>query len=516
MIFANYTFLKVKDALSEFDTLYGIAFACYYNHTIFWYKDRIMVVQSKENKGSASLVELLGGTSKPKNAKSNNAFSQLLSSFNEAGKISKSHAKKTDFTAIIDPKAVMDTKNETLVNAKSVDVKPIDVKKLSAKGLSELLMGKEEEAKILPKELLNALSNDQVHSLIHKAKEYLKNAIMEKSPQLKVDEKAIPKTLIGLVELAHKIGIDLTQITLSTVDKDLASPLKELPTPLLTKPLLEFKGPHKEAPMENVKGLEAIVQLLKETKLTQKEEKVKEKVKVKEEVKEEVKPSKESVKTQPLQSLLKGLEKAQEITAELPKEVFKELPKAVIPSIHSEALSTLLRGDHEGETSQNKEEVKPLNESTKTHQPLKADSLEVKGKEAVQSMRHFAIDLKEAAESYKPPFTRLTMKLNPERLGEVDVTLIQRGNNVHVTIQSNNTASVAFLAHNAMELKTQLAQQGVTNATMNFMSNSDNQQQNSQQQQQNQNRFRAYASLEELQHGSEELSALEIIIPHYA
>jgi hypothetical protein len=296
------------------------------------------------------------------------------------------------------------------------------------------------------------------------------------------------------------------------VDKDLASPLKELPTPLLTKPLLEFKGPHKEAPMENVKGLEAIVQLLKETKLTQKEEKVKE------EVKEEVKPSKESVKTQPLQSLLKGLEKAQEITAELPKEALKELPKAVIPSIHSEALSTLLRGDHEGETSQNKEEVKPLNESTKTHQPLKADSLEVKGKEAVQSMRHFAIDLKEAAESYKPPFTRLTMKLNPERLGEVDVTLIQRGNNVHVTIQSNNTASVAFLAHNAMELKTQLAQQGVTNATMNFMSNSDNQQQTSQQQQQqqNENRFRAYASLEELQHGSEELSALEIIIPHYA
>lgn len=473
-----------------------------------------MVVQSKENKGTASLVELLGGTSKLKNAKSNNAFSQLLSTFHESGKSSKAHAKKTDFTAIIDPKTVIDpkslidTKQETPVNAKSADVKPIDVKKLSAKGLGELLMGKEEEAKILPKELLNALSNDQVHSLINKAKEYLKNAIMEKSPQLKADEKAIPKTLIGLVELAHKIGIDLTQITLSTVDKDLVSPLKELPMPLLTKPLLEFKGPIKEGPMENTKGFEAIVQLLKENKLTQKEEK------------EEVKPSKESAKTQPLQSLLKGLEKSSEIVVELPKETLKELPKAVIPPVHTDALSTLLRGDHEGESHQSKEEVKPLNESAKTHQPLKADSLEVKSKEAVQSMRHFAIDLKEAAESYKPPFTRLTMKLNPQALGEVDVTLIQRGNNVHVTIQSNNTASVAFLAHNATELKAQLAQQGITNATMNFMSGSDAQQQNPQQQQQqqnqNQNRFRAYASLEELQHSSEELSALEIIIPHYA
>lgn len=455
-----------------------------------------MVVQSKENKTSTSLAELLGGTPKSKNAKSNNAFAQLLSTFNESGKSSKTGTKKTDFTAIIDPK------QETVVNAKSADIKPIDTKKLNAKGLSELLMGKEEEAKILPKELLDALSNDQVHSLIHKAKEYLKNAIMEKSPQLKADEKAIPKTLMGLVELAHKIGIDLTEITLSTVDKDLASPLKELPTPLLTKPLLDFKGPLKEATLENTKGFEAIVQLLKEAKPAQ----------------EEAKPSKESSKTQPLQSLLKGLEKASEIVAELPKEASKELPKAVIPAVHIDALNTLLRGEHEGETHHSKEEVKPLNESTKTHQPLKADSLEVKGKEAVQSMRHFAIDLKEAAESYKPPFTRLTMKLNPERLGEVDVTLIQRGNNVHVTIQSNNTASVAFLAHNATELKAQLAQQGVTNATMNFMSGSDNQQQNSQQQQQqqNQNRFRAYASLEELQHSTEELSALEIIIPHYA
>ena len=468
-----------------------------------------MVVQSKENKTSASLIELLGGSKKSNNAKegakSNDAFAQLLTTLKDSVKGGKSVTKKSDFTAIIDPKKDSETPMPT-INVKSADIKPLDTKKLSAQGLAELLIGKDEETKVFPKELVNALSNDQVHSLIGKAKDYLKNVITQKLPELKADEKAIPKTLIGLVELAHKIGIDLTEITLSTVDKDLASPLKELPIPLLTKPLLDFKGPNKETPLENPKGFEAIVQLLKETKLTQKEEK------------EELKPSKESVKTQPLQSLLKGLEKASEITIDVPKEVLKDLPKMIIPAVHADALSNLLRGSNESETHQTKEEIKPLNESTKTHQPLKADSLEVKGKEAVQSMRHFAIDLKEAAENYKPPFTRLTMKLNPERLGEVDVTLIQRGNNVHVTIQSNNNASVAFLAHNAMELKTQLAQQGVTNATMNFMGSSDNQPQNpqQQQQQQNENRFRAYQSLEELQHSAEELSALEIIIPHYA
>jgi flagellar hook-length control protein FliK len=508
VIFANYIFLKVKDGLSELDRLYGITIACYYNHTIFWYKDRIMVVQSKENKAPSSLIELLGGSQKSNNSKgskSNDVFAQLLTTQIESTKSGKSATKKADFTAVIDPKKDSAAAPTPTVNVKSADIKPIDTKKLSAQGLVELLSGKDEETKVFSKELVHALSNDQVHSLINKAKEYLKNAITEKSPEPKADEKAIPKTLIGLVELAHKIGIDLTQITLSTVDKDLASPLKELPTPLLTKPLLDFKGPIKEAASEAPKAFEAIVQLLKEIKPAP----------------EEVKSTKDSKKTsdQPLQSLLKGLDKAPEIVLDVPtKEVLKELPKSLIPAVHTDALSNLLRGNTDGETHKEKEDIKPITESGKSHQPLKADSLEVKGKEAVQSMRHFAIDLKEAAENYKPPFTRITMKLNPERLGEVDVTLIQRGNNVHVTIQSNNNASVAFLAHNAMELKTQLTQQGVTNATMNFMSGSDNQQQTpqQQQQQQNQNRFRSYQSLEELQHSSEELSALEIILPHYA
>lgn len=459
-----------------------------------------MVVQNKDNKAPSSLLELLGGSSKSNKSKTDDTFAKLLSTLDGAKKGVKSLVKKADFTAIIDPKKDSASSVDTSSKVKSADIKPIDTKKLNAKALGELLLGKDDEAKALPKELIDVLSNDQVHSLISKAKVYLKHAIMQKSPELTADDKTIPKTLIGLVELAHKIGIDLSEITLSTVDKDLASPLKELPTPLLTKPLLEFKVPSKEIPAEPTKGFEAIVQLLNESKTSQ----------------SDTKPVKESKKTseQPLQSLLQGLEKGPELIQVLPKEA----PKTAIPVPHLDALSALLRDGDNTEIRSNKEEIKTHTESAKSHQPLKADSLEVKGKEAVQSMRHFAIDLKEAAENYKPPFTRLTMKLNPQRLGEVDVTLIQRGNNVHVTIQSNNTASVAFLAHNATELKAQLAQQGVTNATMNFMSHSDGQPQNpqQQQQQQNQNRFRAYTSLEELHNNNQELSALEIILPRYA
>ena len=183
-------------------------------------------------------------------------------------------------------------------------------------------------------------------------------------------------------------------------------------------------------------------------------------------------------------------------------------------------LIALLQGSAETKeaNSENTNPLKVEGDSAKGMHALKADSLEVKSKEAQQSMRLFASDLKEAVQEYKPPFTRLTMKLNPEKLGEVEVTLVQRGNNVHVNIQSNNANSVAFLAHNATELKAQLASQGITNATMNFMSGGENQHQGNtnHQQEQRQNAFRSYESFEELELNEEQLGALEIIIPHYA
>lgn len=405
-----------------------------------------------ENKTPSSLIDLLGGSSKSKNSKSNDVFAQLLSSLNTSVKSEKS------FGVIVDPKL-----------AKNIDVvKSAKSPEIISKELGNLLA--HEEKKALPKELVEALSNDQVHSLIYKAKEYLKNAITERAPEYKVETKILPKTLMGLVELADKLGINMSEITLSTLED------KEKPT------LNETKTAQSES---------------KSTKVNDK------------------------TTTQPLQSLLKGLtavpEAEKQVSAELPKEVLKETLKTLTVS-HVDPLGALLRGGNESEKTEVKKSEKLLEEPVKVASVLKSDSLEVKSKEAAQSMRHFAIDLKEAAENYKPPFTRISMKLNPERLGEVEVTLVQRGNNVHVNIQSANANSVAFLAHNATELKAQLAGQGITNTTMNFMSGGENQQQNqnSQQQQQQPNRFQSYQSLAELESNEEQLSALEIILPHYA
>jgi flagellar hook-length control protein FliK len=103
------------------------------------------------------------------------------------------------------------------------------------------------------------------------------------------------------------------------------------------------------------------------------------------------------------------------------------------------------------------------------------------------------------------------MTLNPAKLGEVEVTLIQRGSNVHININSNNTA-LTLLAQNVNELKTQLANNGVVNTSMQFStSHGEHQQQEGRHQQ-----FQAYKELDQM--SEEELdmiTSMEIILPRY-
>ncbi|MCX6072719.1 MAG: flagellar hook-length control protein FliK [Campylobacterales bacterium] len=566
----------------------------------------MMVVKSTENKTPSSLIDLLGGGVKNKTAKTTDTFAQLLASLNIPVKGEKS------FGAMVDPKAPKS--NETVT--------------LSTKTVEDPLS--DEETKMIPNDMVTVLSNDQVRTLIQKAKEYLKNEITAKAPEYKIDVKALPKTLMGLVEMANKIGIDMSSITLSTLDDSTKTLSKELPASLLSKSVIELKKSPQTETSATPKTLDVMTQLLTQTKGMQTE------------------PMPIKAAVQPLQSLLKELAKTADIpvqpvpaqagsvqpvpaqavpvqpvptqavpvqpvptqavpvqpvptqavpvqpvpaqavpvqpvptqavpvqpvptqavpvqpvptqavpvqpvpaqavpvqpvpaqavpvqpvpaqavpvqpvpTQAVPtmaeQEILKQIPKtATITS--TDVLRTLLRGNNDVEKLEKIKEKSPSGEeSPKLPQVHTEGSLEVKSKEAVQSLRHFSTDLKEAAENYKPPFTRITMKLNPEKLGEVEVTLVQRGNNIHVNIQSANASSVAFLAHNAMELRTQLTAQGVMNSTMNFMSGGENQSQNPnpQQQQQQQNRFQAYKSLSELESSGEQLSALEIILPHYA
>ncbi|EHL4788835.1 flagellar hook-length control protein FliK [Campylobacter jejuni] len=84
-----------------------------------------------------------------------------------------------------------------------------------------------------------------------------------------------------------------------------------------------------------------------------------------------------------------------------------------------------------------------------------------------ETLQYFSQDLKEAVDQYKAPITKLSITLNPNNLGEVEVTLIQRGNNLHINFNSNTNAMNLFI-QNQVEFKNSLVNMGFTGLEMNF------------------------------------------------
>ena len=165
----------------------------------------------------------------------------------------------------------------------------------------------------------------------------------------------------------------------------------------------------------------------------------------------------------------------------------------------------------------NKHEDSSLISKQDNSKGINPDSLDVKIKEAKQMVKYLSSDVKTAIEDYKSPFTKIKVQLNPKNLGEVDLTIVKRGKNLHVNINSNNTA-ISSLSMNINELKVQLSNNGINNATFNFNGNTQSGDQQAQQQQNRHNEQKAnkeYNYFENEEENEEILSSLEIIIPQY-
>jgi len=104
---------------------------------------------------------------------------------------------------------------------------------------------------------------------------------------------------------------------------------------------------------------------------------------------------------------------------------------------------------------------------------------------AKESIKHFATNLKDAIDNYKPPISKLSMELHPKELGKVEVTIVHRGDNLQIQINSNNTA-VNFLHSAQQELKQNLINMGFTDVNMSFNQQQQQQQQANKQYKQNQ------------------------------
>jgi len=130
----------------------------------------------------------------------------------------------------------------------------------------------------------------------------------------------------------------------------------------------------------------------------------------------------------------------------------------------------------------------------------------IKNTPVKESLNQFASDLKEKIEAYKPPIMKVELSLSPKNLGEVDVTLLTRGNNLHVNI-SSNTTTMSLFTQNQSDVKNALINMGFSNLEMNF---SD---QNNKEQSQQNNQKQNNGNVDEF--NEDETALLEIVIPQY-
>jgi len=490
----------------------------------------MIVVSAKEAKESSGLSQLLLG----KQGTTDTKFASFLEAFNLSGnleneefnlenilekvvrpknintKISDSHLLVVDTK--IEEKSIVSVKTDSQTVLKETTLLHLlqgeDVSSTKGEQIQSIAFVEEDESHFLHPKMINTLEPKDIKLVINSAKTYLKEQIGIIVKEQNIDVKSMPQTLKGLSEMAKKLGVNLEKITLETI-----IPPKIKEQVLITKesiPLLDMKKQESYVRVLPIKSSA----ILKENEI-KKEDPLRKALHVK---------SSETFKTEPLH--VKGNEdKKVPIKVNTSKVVLStsevnsiadtvEVLKPAKP-IQANPLSALLHTDEVSEDD-NKVFIKTSITETKISQSsfvnvLDADSLEVKSKEAQQMVRHFASEMKEAVENYKPPFTRLKMTLNPAKLGEIDVTLIQRGSNVHINISSNNTA-VTLLANNVNELKTQLANNGVVNTSMQFSTSHGEHQQREGQHQQ----FQAYKDFDQLSEEElEMITSMEIILPRY-
>ncbi|EJF06680.1 Flagellar biosynthesis protein FliK [Thiovulum sp. ES] len=93
--------------------------------------------------------------------------------------------------------------------------------------------------------------------------------------------------------------------------------------------------------------------------------------------------------------------------------------------------------------------------------------------EAQIMSRHLATNLQQQVENYKHPFQKMSLTLNPERLGEIEVDIFKRGNSVKISL-SGNAQTMGILSANQLELRTQLVNVGLENASFKFNEDGSN------------------------------------------
>jgi hypothetical protein len=401
-------------------------------------------------------------------------------------------------------------------------------------------------------EVTSTLSSADLKQLIKDAKAFLKNKIVTSEGFKRAEIDKLPKTLKGLMQVAKKIGIDISKITLEEVRSQIKALPKETsneipneipnekeqktkkaqsrtldnetvelkPKPKTKKAVHVNKTDIDDAPVdEQIKTEQKSTAKVKETPLfsvqkrtTISTEQIVTAKAVHSSGIESLAPKKRSDET--LKLLLQGEKAAKKEGSALTRDFSVATAKVIAPHAKSEVTKSL-------ESLLRPESGDDRNDASKTDgvQVAKADSFEVKLNEAKQMIKYLSQDVKQAIDNYKAPFTRVKLQLNPQQLGDIELTVVQRGKNLHVNLSSNN-AAINTLAMNANDLKVQLQNSGIQNASLNFSNSSQGGEFTNNgghaHQQQRENAQEEYRYFENEEKSEEILNSLEIVVPNYA
>ncbi|MGL2435277.1 flagellar hook-length control protein FliK [Helicobacter pylori] len=130
------------------------------------------------------------------------------------------------------------------------------------------------------------------------------------------------------------------------------------------------------------------------------------------------------------------------------------------------------------EISDSKEKAKESSSSVQSVQntPASDKTSENKSIAPKETIKHFAQQLKQEIQEYKPPMSRISMDLFPKELGKVEVTIQKVGKNLKVSVISHNNSLQTFL-DNQQDLKNSLNALGFEGVDLSFSQDSSKEQQ---------------------------------------
>ncbi|EPM6811679.1 flagellar hook-length control protein FliK [Campylobacter upsaliensis] len=349
-------------------------------------------------------------------------------------------------------------------------IKANEANSLLSKTLQNLdsLIKKEDKTHQFDKTKKESDEETELKTPIKTNKNEILNEVVEKfSQKTKINEKETQsKETLKLKEEIKEPNLEPKKENLSTQKENLKTQKEDLKetTHLGKEPLNKSdenvnlqektKSPLKEAVLNATLGKDVAKETIKETlnvkdfmqkEFTQKE------------------TSKENLKDVKLNHLSEGLK----ITSEnLTKVVQNKTSENLFSELLNKETNKELFTKENGENTANTEKsgIDDLNNLVKDLSRVNQNQKIISPKETLQ---YFSKDLKEAMEQYKAPITKLSITLNPSNLGEVEVTLVQRGANLHINFNSNHNAMNLFLQHQA-EFKNSLVNMGFTGLEMNF------------------------------------------------